>query len=60
MTKNQELEIKTWKQLCHMLKDGGAVTQDDLNKSRSACDTPGTILLQQIRLWGKCYAEIIS
>ena len=45
-------EHQLWQELCTVLKDMGAVTEQDLNSRVSEQKTPGQRLLRLIRSWG--------
>ena len=51
-------ELELWQDLCPMLKDVGAVTEDDLKAAASKRDTAGQRLLAGIRAWGDALVKL--
>lgn len=51
-------EWEAWKDVCSLLKDAGAVTEQDLASGVSLRGTPGLEILAAIRKWGALYLTL--
>lgn len=56
--KQQKREWDLWKDLIVMLKDTGAITEEDGKSKESARDTAGQRLMAGIRAWGDSLVEL--
>jgi hypothetical protein len=51
-------EYECWSLVCKQLRAVNAVTEKDLHATRKDTSTPGMLLIQTIREWGKLYADL--
>ena len=53
-----DLEWRRWRELCGLLLDAGAVTEDDLDSTVDQNATKGQRLLNAIRAWGDAASNV--